>query len=118
MHCMNNAPYFLALNHIDFVGPRTVHKLLSQWPNLSDLFALSYRQKIDAGLSARLATAISCCDWKLVDEDLNWAQQDQSHHIITWDHADYPLLLREIHAQPYVLYAKGSLDCLKSRAIA
>ena len=52
---MNNLVYYLALNRMNQVGPRTVMKLQERWPSLKDLFALSQIEMEQAGIPPRLA---------------------------------------------------------------
>lgn len=114
---MMNKPFLLALNRMNGVGPRTVMKLLKRWPNLADLFQLSQQAMEEAGLPARLAATIHHHNRQGVDEDLTW-EQACDHHLLTWDDARYPSLLREIYDPPIVLYAAGNLDCLQQQSLA
>lgn len=114
---MNNLPYFLALNRIKNVGPRTVKKLLYRWPNLKELFELSTPQRIAEGVPEPLANLIGSFDWDLVASDIAWSQ-NSNQHLLTWESPEYPLLLKEIADPPVVLYAKGSMEALNQPCIA
>lgn len=114
---MKNKPYLLALNRINGVGPRTVMKLLRRWPLLQDLFHLPRQAMEDSGLPARLAAAISAFDMNEVDSDLNWEKADDQH-LLTWEDANYPSLLKETWDPPMVLYAAGNLACLQQTLLA
>jgi DNA processing protein len=113
---MNNKHYFLALNRMSMVGPRTVKKLLQRWPDLDDLFSLSSDSRIRAGLSSRLAHAIAHYDQQKVEMDWRW-EEAPDRSLITWEDPIYPALLKEIYDPPPVLYAEGALDCLLSPMI-
>ena len=114
---MDNTPYFLALNRINGIGPRAVMSLLTRWPDLSELFKLSTRQLMDAGLSQKMASAIASFNQQHVVADLKW--RDAPHHfLLTWESQDYPALLKEIHDPPIVLYAIGDLSCLANPCLA
>lgn len=115
---MDNKKYFLALNRIYRVGPLTVTKLLKRWPHLQEMFELSERALIQAGLPQLLANAISSFDIQIIQEDLLWEDSKQNHHIITWEDSYYPRLLKEIYNPPVVLYACGDLLSLEQKAIA
>lgn len=115
---MNNLPYFLALNRMNKVGPRTVLKLIKRWPNLAELFALSEAQMQQAGLPAALIKLVTAVDLKLIDEDLAWLNQQENHHILTWESPQYPALLKEIADPPVVLYAKGQLGAFTQPNLA
>lgn len=114
---MNNKLYFLALNRINNMGPRTVIRLLQQWPNLEEMFQLPAHQLEHAGLPTALATAISAFDLKQVEADLHW-QETKNHRLLTWCDPEYPPLLKEIHDPPIVLYAIGNLACVQSPTVA
>jgi DNA processing protein len=114
---MKNLPYLLALNHMPKVGPRTTMKLLARWPLLEACFNLSASQLIQAGVSAAVANQITQFDWNFIQQDLTFAQHP-NHHLLTWEHPNYPALLKEIHDPPPVLYGIGDLDCLNQPTLA
>lgn len=114
---MKNKRYFLALNHMERVGPLTITKLMKRWPDLQDMFELSATGLIEAGLPAALVESITHFDWRRVDEDWRWQEKD-NHHLVTWADPEYPVLLREIHDPPAVLYARGDLTAFNQPSIA
>ena len=114
---MHNKRYFIALNHINQVGPRTVVKLLTRWPDLEELFRLTTQQLLQAGLPRAIAESISAFNFDYVDADLRW-QEAHQHVLLTWSDPDYPSLLKEIHDPPILLYAKGDLSSLQQRTLA
>lgn len=115
---MNNLPYYLALNRMERVGPRTVAKLQKRWPDLENMFRLSATELEQEGLSPALAQTIAGFNLNMIDEDLNWLQAADNHHILTWDSCDYPALLKEINDPPIVLYVKGVLGSLNPPKLA
>lgn len=115
---MSNLPYYLALNRMERVGSRTVAKLKKRWPNLNHLFQSSVTQLEQSGLPPLLAKAINTFDLNLVEEDLQWLEDGDNHHILTWDSPLYPSLLKEINDPPVVLYSKGDLSCLQQPKLA
>lgn len=115
---MNNLPYFLALNRMSQVGPRTVMKLYNRWPDLHLLFQHSTQELECEGVPSRLARIISSFDINEVNQDLAWLAAADNHHLLTWESPQYPALLKEIADPPIVLYAKGQLSALKSPALA
>lgn len=115
---MNNLHFFLALNRMNQVGPRTVLKLKKRWPALQDLFTLSQTELEQAGLPTTLAKTITEFDFKQIDEDLAWQNASKDHHLLTWESPNYPYLLKEIADPPVVLYAKGQLSCLDRPKLA
>ena len=114
---MSNKSYFLALNRIDHVGPRTVAKLLKRWPSLEELFQLTPPALTKAGLPEKMATAIATFNKRVLDADWRW-QESPHHHLLTWEDEAYPDLLKEIPDPPIVIYAIGALDALHQRTIA
>lgn len=115
---MKNLAYFLALNRMNRVGPRTVIKLMRRWPNLHELFSLSLTEMQQAGIPLQLAQVLSHFDFNVINEDLNWQNQSPNHHLLTWESPHYPALLKEIADPPIVLYAKGSLAALQQPMLA
>lgn len=114
---MTNKLYFLALNRMKGVGPRTIMMLLKRWPTLEDLFKLSPDSMKEAGLPDALINSINLFDLDEINADLAWEQAD-NHHLLTWEDKAYPSLLKEIHDPPPVLYAAGNLDCLNHLTLA
>lgn len=115
---MNNLPYFLALNRMNQVGPRTVLKLTKRWPDLHQMFQLSVQELEQAGLPLRLAETIAGFNFKTINEDLAWQQAAEENHLLTWESVEYPALLKEIADPPVVLYAQGQLCALKQPTLA
>lgn len=115
---MSNLRYHLAFNRMNSIGPRTVKKLQNRWPVLQELFELSPGQMEQAGLPNSLAQIITGFDFKLIEADLNWLAQHKTHHLLSWDCAAYPSLLKEISDPPIILYAVGQLDSLLLKPIA
>lgn len=114
---MNNKPYFLALNRMHKMGPRTVMKLAARWPRLEDMFQLSLTELEASGLPTQLAANIHGFDLNTIEADLNW-EKANDRHLLTWEDEAYPALLKEIPDPPLVLYAEGDLACLKQPTLA
>jgi DNA processing protein len=114
---MNNKYYLLALNRIPLIGPRTIEKLLTRWPNLQELFQQSQAQLVKEGLPERLANPIAAFNFKAVDADLRWEEKPR-HAILTCDDPRYPAILKEIYDPPAVLYAQGDLTSFQQRPLA
>jgi DNA processing protein len=115
---MNNLRYFLALNRMNQVGPRTILKLQKRWPHLHDMFGLSIQELVQAGLPLRLAETLKAFDFNQINEDLAWEHAAEENHLVTWESAEYPALLKEIADPPIVLYAQGDLSALKQPTLA
>lgn len=115
---MNNLPYFLALNRMEKVGPRTVAKLVKRWPDLQQMFSLSDTELEQEGLPTLLAQTIKCFDLKRIEEDLAWCEAADNNHLLSWDSPNYPALLKEINDPPVILYAKGELAAFEQPKLA
>jgi DNA processing protein len=115
---MSNIRYYLALNRMNKVGPRTVMKLQKRWPDLHEMFQLSTQQLESAGLPPLLAQTITGFDLNLVDADLKWLESNNINHLLTQDSKEYPALLKEIADPPFVLYAKGQLSAFEQPQLA
>jgi DNA processing protein len=115
---MNNLSYFLALNRMEKVGPRTVAKLYKRWPDLQKMFKLSPNELEQAGVPPALARTINAFDMRLIQEDLQWLNAGGDHHLLTWEDKNYPQLLKEINDPPVVLYAKGQLSAFVQPPLA
>ena len=113
----NNKHYFLALNRIPGIGPKTTQKLLTRWPYLAELFQLPVDTLTKLGLPEKVATAITQFNLHQVEADLTWEQSDKNHHLLTWEHPNYPVLLREIPDPPIALYAAGELPGLQAKTL-
>ena len=114
----NNINYFLALNRIPGIGPRTVAKLLKLWPDLSQMFALSAAELECHRLPIALAQAISTFDLNLIEDDLRWQQSASDHHLLSWESKDYPAQQKEISDPPIILYAQGQLSAFNAPMLA
>ncbi len=55
-------------------------------------------------------------DWQGVEKDLAW--QSPGTHILTWLHAEFPPMLKNIHSVPPVLFVKGQPAVLSLPQIA
>ena len=113
-----NLRYFLALNAMPLLGPRSTIKLLKRWPSLNDSFNASASELLEAGLHPSQINQIKNFNWDTIKHDLKYNEQEENQTILTLENPDYPILLKEIYAPPIVLYAKGNLNCLKQQSIA
>ena len=108
---MDNTACLLACNRIPHLGPRSLARCRSLWPDLNDLFRASLQELQAAGLSESVSLAIKQFDFSILDADLAWLTKP-NHHVLIFGSAQYPKWLAEIPSPPIILYAKGDLDCL------
>ncbi len=109
---MSNKISLLALNRLAGLGPIGIKKLQRRFPDLNELFGLSAQELIALGITSKLAHTLKQDVRHAIEADLSWENAHPTHHILTWDDAHYPSLLKEIHDPPPVLYAIGDITCL------
>lgn len=117
MKMNKNKTYFLALNRIKNVGPRTVMKLLQRFPELEELFTLKTHELEQIGLKSSISSEISTFDFNLIDEDFIW-EENANHKVLTIEDEEYPYLLKQIYDPPFVLYSAGKTDFLNNASLA
>ncbi len=114
-------PQFLRLAFASGVGPRALHKLLSELGDVATICNAS-RATLSRIVSDKVASAIvnapSPETQAKIDESLAWLAAAPEHHLLTWAHPGYPQALLESGDAPIVLYAKGRLELLANPAIA
>jgi DNA processing protein len=105
--------YLNALFTIDGVGNQKISLLLNHFETAQQAWEASAAELVEAGLLEKLANLI-VEKRKSIDPAELWQQlKKENIEIITIKDESYPELLKQIPAPPYLLYAKGNLDCLK-----
>src|SRR5688500_3511894 len=99
--------YWIAAIHLEGIGPIHIHQWLKEVDDLKTLFSLSVPQLQKLKLTARQIHALKTPHCKAVQNDMRWAEQEQSH-IVAYDSEKYPALLREIPDAPLVLFVRGN----------
>ncbi len=108
---MDTKQALLLLNRMPHVGPRTINKLLTYWPEPEEIFQQSVSDFIHAGFSERIAKSLVLAKKDMINPDLRW-QEVPHQTLITWTDNNYPVCLKEIPDAPPVLYASGLLAAL------
>ena len=108
---------WLALSHVDKLGPVRIHSLLEYFKTPTAIFDAGKTAWQDAGLSENIVENLSSLDWDKVDSDLRWAEQDNAS-IITLDDERYPNILKNISDAPPILYVLGEPEILKLPQLA
>lgn len=109
--------YWLALWHTPGIGPKHFAKLLEFFPDLSELFRQSRTTLEKIKLTTPTIDYLLKPDWQKIEKNWQWGQQS-NQTIMTWNDANYPLLLKEIATPPPLLFIKGQLSALTQRQIA
>ena len=113
----NSLRSWLALSHVDKLGPVRIHSLLEVFETPSAIFDVGRSGWQEAGLSEKMMQNLSAPDWGKVDADLKWAEQENAS-IITLDDARYPPMLQNIPDAPPILYILGQVEILKLPQLA
>ena len=110
--------YWLALQLIPGLGPRTANKLLDRLRTPQAIFRASRTELEAVGVSGTVAQSIaSGCTF----EDAAGQQQkmlDSGAELVTIGDPRYPQRLREIFDPPIVLFTRGRVDLLHSLSLA
>ncbi len=116
---MNDLYYRLALHRAPGVGPSKYKKLVEHFGSAEDVFVAKSDELRELGMSQPHSLRyFQQPNWRNVDHDLAWEKRT-NHHILTWDHPEYPKLLREIPGDgPPLLFVAGNLSLLNSPQIA
>ncbi len=110
--------YLNALLTIDGVGNQKISLLLNHFETAQQAWEASAAELVQAGLLPKLADLI-VEKRKSINPDELWEKINKENiKLITIQDEDYPELLKQIPAPPYLLYAKGNLDCLKMPMIS
>ncbi len=117
--------YWLALWRTPGVGSSLFGNILERYPDLSSLFQLDGTQLRACGFNQ---VQISCLKGfhlgeaspliEGVQRDLEWLEQSDLNHIVTWAHEEYPPLLRQIKGSPPLIFVRGDYSCLNLPQIA
>lgn len=108
--------YWLALLRTPRVGSQTFLKLLKTHAP-EQLFSQSRASLTSLGLKEKSIDFIQTPDWAMVDNDLQWLNQD-NNHLITIHDPFYPAQLKEIDNPPALLFARGNKELLSQPQIA
>lgn len=102
--------YLHALNKIPGLGSQAMRKLLAYFDNPESAWNSSFSELRSAGIGEKLANAI-IRQRPTINIQKAWDSLDQSGiSLITMDDEEYPILLKEIHNPPSILYKRGQYD--------
>lgn len=99
-------------------GPaRASRDLLDRFGNAADALAAGPTAWAATGLGPRQANALAAPGPGRVEQARHWLEHPR-HHLIGWQDADYPPLLRSSPNPPLALFVDGDPACLWQPAIA
>lgn len=109
--------YWLALSLMPGLGLVRIHKLMALCDGeLARVFAKP-QLALKIGLDAALIQQIREPNWRQVDAALAWAEAKDCH-IIYYNDADYPRLLKEISSPPALFYLQGEREIFRLPQLA
>lgn len=101
--------YWVGFNIVRGIGPARLRALLDYFGDLERAWHASPAELRDAGLDKRsLENLLSIRSTLDLEREMKRIAAVGAR-VLTWDHPDYPRLLREIPDPPPVLYVKGEL---------
>ncbi len=108
--------YWLALLRTPGVGSKTFVNLLQSF-SPQQLFSQSRASLSALKLKEKSIDFIQSPDWDLINQDLNWLEQDKNDIITILDPL-YPSQLQEISSPPPLLFLRGNKQLLSQPQIA
>lgn len=110
--------YWLALSRISGIGPVTACRLLEFFENnIKLLFNAPLQELQQVGLNPKQLHDLKNPRWGEIEKDVTWCEKNHCH-LVSWDHLDYPALLRETPGAPLILYIRGDVGLLKQPQLA
>ena len=116
-HAESASRAWLALLRAPGIGGVRLRALLDHFGRIDVVLAADPREWRGAGMPQAAIDALRAPDAARLDADLEWLAHPQ-HHLITWDSADYPELLRGSPQAPAALFVAGDPHLLWHAQIA
>lgn len=108
-----------ALESLKGLGAKCWARVLSEFPDDPlEVLRAPETQLAACGLSTNNVKGALSGANRRIDQILAWSQASPLHHVLTFDHPQYPLKLAEIPRPPLFLFAKGSLGALELPCLA
>lgn len=109
--------YLLALKSINGVGNVGAFRLLKHFGSAQAIFHANSEEFKPLKLKNSVIQQIVNFEWQALDTTFSWLEHKNSH-LITFESAFYPPLLKQIHNPPLLLFALGNPELLLSPQIA
>lgn len=115
---MSDLKYWLGFNYVNGIGPAKIQALLGAFDSLERAWRATEAQLRDIGFDGRAIQSFVEAR-RTLDLD-RYARQVEAGgaHVLTWESADYPPLLRQIAAAPPVLFVRGRFEPADQWAVA
>lgn len=104
-----DAPFWVAFNHIKGIGPVRFRRLLEVFGSAAAAWCASFKA-LQEVLGERLAEAVVTARENVVPEKLYRTILQEGIQVIPFPDPRYPPLLQEIAYPPFLLYVRGHLD--------
>jgi len=110
---------WLTLRQLPEVGLRTQHLLLQHFGSIEHIYSATHEQlkKVLNGKSEAIRIILDGPKADAHHPELAWLDHAE-RHLVAWDDADYPRLLREIPDPPILLYVVGRRALLMTPQVA
>lgn len=108
---------WIALDAIPALPKRKIFTLLTRH-SIQQLFQLNHAQLSHYHLKPEQIDAFLKPNQAHIQRCLEWQNSAQDKHIISYEDARYPDLLKQISSPPLILYTQGNIDLLSSPQLA
>lgn len=117
METQDQSAFMLALHRAPGVGAIQFQRLLKHFGSAHALFNARASDWQAAGIKAELGRYLQNPDWKNVENDLAWLEKS-GNTLICLSDPEYPVLLKEIHDSPALLFIRGDVSLLARPQLA
>jgi len=112
-----NIKYWLAAYSLPQIGPVKIYQLLNHFTEMKSLFDASTSDLASLNLTPQEIHAIHNPNWRSIENDLKWCEQNHCQ-ILTATDSEYPPLLKELNDAPIILFLRGQQEFLTKPQIA
>lgn len=109
--------HLVAFQHVPYIGPVALERLRTAFGSATEAWGADAR-RLRAAINERAASSLESVRRELDVNTLVDVLRSDGIGIVTIDDDDYPLLLRQIHLPPPVLFVRGSFADDDTDAVA
>ena len=108
MRSFDEVTSWIALSLINGLGSGLIRRLIHKFEKPANIFSSTFNSLTSVkGITENLAVKILNQEFSLDPDIIMEKVMESKARVITWNDAEYPALLREIHHPPAILFAKG-----------
>jgi len=115
---MNALNIWLQLLHTPGIGVKTFQKIIQHFADIEDVTSAPTAELRSCGLNQNTINALRTQDVSVIENELNWLDQADNHHIITQHDERYPPQLKQLDDAPALLFVRGDPDYLTRPQLA